>query len=241
MRVALISDLHGNELAVAEVLRRARSLGVDQVVCLGDVATLGARPREVLAMVTEACGTRILGNHDEFLLDAALIERYTELPIIRAAVDWTRAELSTAELETIRGFAREATIDLGGGATLHVFHGSPRSNMEDLLATTPAEVLDEALAGRRATVLAGGHTHVPLVRQHRGALLVNPGSTGLPFLDQVRGRPPVVLDHASFALVEASGGAVAVTIERVALDRAALRAQATSVAHPLRDYLAAQY
>lgn len=233
MKVALISDLHGNELALASVLR---AIEADRIVCLGDTATLGARPREVLAMLRDADIPCILGNHDEFLLDPALIRTYTEAPVVIDAVDWCRAELTPADLAFVATFARELTIDLGD-STLHLFHGSPRSNMEDLLATTPADELDRALSGRAATVMAGGHTHLPLLRQHRGTLLVNPGSVGLPFLETPSGKPPTILPHAEFAIV--SSGQV--TLHRLDLPRAALRAQAESTPHPLRAQLAAQY
>lgn len=241
MRVALISDLHGNELALAAVLRAIAAAGVDRLVCLGDTATLGPRPREVLAMLRDAGCPCILGNHDEFLLDPPLIRSYTEAPVVVDAVDWCRAELAESDLDFVRGFVRETTLDLGDGARLLLFHGSPRSNMEDLLATTPADQLDVALDGRAATAMAGGHTHLQMLRQHRGILLVNPGSVGLPFREPPAGQAPTILPHAEYAIVAADRGDVSVTLHRVALDRAALRAQAESCAHPLRGNLAAQY
>jgi len=66
-RIALISDLHGNALALKEVLARIANLGVDQIVCLGDVATLGPDPERVLELVHESNAICILGNHDEFM------------------------------------------------------------------------------------------------------------------------------------------------------------------------------
>ena len=234
MRVALISDLHGNELALAAVLR---AIEADRIVCLGDTATLGARPREVLAMLRDAGIPCILGNHDEFLLDPPLIRRYTEAPIVVDAVDWCRAELPASDLDFVRTFARELTIELGDGAQLSLFHGSPRSNTEDLLATTPAEQLDTALDGHTTAIMAGGHTHLQMLRQHRGQLLVNPGSVGMPFREYAAGQAPTILPHAEYAIVSAGG----VSLHRVELPRAALRAQAESAAHPLRAPLAAQY
>ena len=127
------------------------------------------------------------------------------------------------------------------GAVLSLFHGSPRSHMENLLATTPADELDQALGGHRAAVMAGGHTHIQMLRQHRGALLVNPGSLGLPFETFAAGGPPTILPHAEYATVEAVTGSVAVTLHRVPLDRAALIAQAKAWDNPLRGYLVAQY
>jgi predicted phosphodiesterase len=248
VRVALISDLHGNELALEAVLAEIARLGADEIICLGDVATLGPRPRQVLARL-RALGCRcIMGNHDEFLVDAQLIHTYTEAPIIVRAVDWCRAQLDAAELDFVRGFARGLSVELGDGATLALFHGSPRSHMEDILATTPPDELDRMLApvtdgrGATATVMAGGHTHLQLLRQHRGILLVNPGSVGMPFREHVGGREPTLMAHAEFALVEARGGDVAVTLRRVALARAALRdAAAAAPDNPLSPALRAQY
>jgi len=241
MRVALISDLHANELALEAVLADAAGAGIDQLVCLGDVATLGPRPREVLARLRDLGCPCVMGNHDEFLVDAALIRSYTQVPVVVDAVDWCRAELGTAELDFVRSFVTGLDLDLGGGVTLALFHGSPRSHMEDLLATTPAEALDAMLAGRRGTVMAGGHTHVQMLRQHRGTLLLNPGSVGMPFREYVGGRAPTLMAHAEYAIVTARDGAVDVQLRRVPLERAALRRQATAVAHPIAPMLDAEY
>jgi putative phosphoesterase len=236
VRVALISDLHGNELALAAVRRHIAQLGVDRVVCLGDCATLGARPREVLDHLRDMGAPCILGNHDEFLLDPSLVRSYNEAPIIADAVAWCIDQLRPEDLAFVRGFARELELDLDG-TRLALFHGSPRSNTEDLLATTPADDLDRALDGRRAPVMAGGHTHLQMVRQHRGALVVNPGSVGMPFVEHAAGREPRILDHAELAVLDGAS----VSLHRVPLDRRALRAQAESAAHPLRAALSAQY
>ncbi len=242
MRVALISDLHGNLIALDAVLADAAKSGVDRVVCLGDVATLGPCPHEVLARLRALGCPCIVGNHDAFLLDAALIRAYTETPIVVDAVDWCRAQLSADELGFVRTFVPELTIELGGGATLGCYHGTPRSHMEDLLPTASADELDRLLDGRVATVLAGGHTHLQMVRAHRDSLVVNPGSVGMPFLEAPAGRPPTILPRADYAIVEAAAdGAVEVRLKRVPLAKRALREQAAACAFPLRDWLAAQY
>jgi putative phosphoesterase len=240
MRVALISDLHGNMVALRAVLERIEQSGVDRVVCLGDVATLGPASHRVIEILAELGCPCILGNHDEFLVNADLIHSYTEIPVIVASVDATRASLGLSDLEFLRSFQATAEVDMDG-TPLSLFHGSPRSHMEDLLATTPAADLDRALGERRAPVMAGGHTHIQMLRQHRGVLLVNPGSLGLPFETYASGGPPTILPHAEYAIVEASAGSVSVTLHRLPLDPAALVAQAEGWDNPLRDYLLAQY
>lgn len=241
MRIALISDIHGNEVALEAVLADIAQHGADQVVCLGDVATLGPRPEAVLARLRDAGCLCILGNHDAFLLDPALIHTYTEAPIIVQAVDWCRSRLSAAELDFVRGFAPTRRLALDEGCELLLFHGSPRSHMEDLLATTSESKLDEALAGASATAMAGGHTHIQMLRQHRGILLVNPGSVGMPFKEYVAGRTPTLLPHAEYALVEAKQGAISVLLRRVPVDRRALRAAISGCDNPLAGLLLQQY
>jgi predicted phosphodiesterase len=241
MRIALISDLHANLVALEAVLRDARESGVDRIVCLGDVATLGPRPSETLALLRDLECTCILGNHDEFLLDPELIHRYTEASVIVESVDWCRNRLSGSELEFVRGFSRTAEIEGDAGATLFVFHGSVRSNMENLLATTPAGAVDEMLCGRQATVLAGGHTHIQMVRQHQGMLIVNPGSVGLPFRDVATGGPPTLLPDAEYAIVEFSARGVSAIARRVPIDKRLLSAEVADTELPLAPTLRTAY
>lgn len=242
VRVALISDLHGNEAALRAVLSDAERRGADQIYCLGDVCTLGPRPREVLALIRERCHGWILGNHDEFLLQPGLLQRYTEAPVIVQSVQWCAERMTADDLAFIGQFRTEQRVALDGGASLQLFHGTPTSHMVNLLATTPADELDAMLAGRRATVLAGGHTHIAMVRQHKGMLIVNPGSCGAPFREVVHARPPELLPFAEYALVDsAPTGLVQVTLCRVAVDAAQVRKALQGSDHPLLAALAAQY
>src|ERR1700719_4333038 len=128
MRVALISDIHSNEVALRAVLNDIRRTGVDQVVCLGDVANLGPEPNAVIEILAGLGCPCIMGNHDEFLLDPQLVHTYSQSPGVVASVDWSRSRLSAGELEFIRAFERDREIALANNAKLYVFHGSPRSN-----------------------------------------------------------------------------------------------------------------
>jgi predicted phosphodiesterase len=242
MRIALISDLHGNAVALRAVLADIAAAGVDRTVCLGDTATLGPSPREVIQSLRDLGCDCILGNHDDFMNDPALVRTYTEAPAVIDAVDWCRAQLSSDDLAFIARFQPTLEIALGDGATLFLFHGSPRSHTKDILSTTPADELDRLLDGHAATVMAGGHTHLQMLRQHNGTLLVNPGSVGMPFKEYVGGRPPTILPHAEYAIVEASRGGVTVHLRRVSLDKRALHdAAASASSNPVCRFLAQQY
>jgi len=241
MRIALISDIHGNEVALKAVLADIGRRGVDEIICLGDVATLGPRPRAVIAILCELGCRCIMGNHDEFLLDPELIQTYPGAAPIAGAVDWCRSQLGRQELDFLRAFSQTIEMPLGPLSTLLLYHGSPTSHMHDILATTAPQDLDELLAGHAATVMAGGHTHIQMLRQHRGHLLVNPGSVGMPFEEYVGGRVPVVLAHAEYATVEDAGGGIHVTLHRLPLEKALLREAMAATDNPLRDAMLKQY
>jgi len=244
MRVALISDIHGNLLALEAVLRDVRAQGVDTVACLGDVATLGPRPIEVLQRVEALGGPCILGNHDEFLLEPQTLQHYTQAPVIIEAVRWCQGRLPPAQRRFLESFVARARLELAPGLELLLFHGSPQSNMQDLLSDTRSDELDELLGPQRAAVMAGGHTHLQMLRQHDGGWLLNPGSVGMPFRRYVAGARPDILAHAEYALVDGHRDHIKVELKRVSLDKRALRAQAHAWqdAPPLlRDDLVAQY
>jgi predicted phosphodiesterase len=241
MRIALISDLHANEVALRAVLADIDRVGCDEIICLGDVATLGPQPNAVIQLLRERTTRRILGNHDDFMLNPDLIHSYTEVPVVVDSVEWCRARLSADEVAFLRTFSPNLEIPLDGNATLVLYHGTLRSHMEDLLATTPPEEVDEMLMHRRGTIMAGGHTHLQMARQHNGILLVNPGSVGLPFQEHPVSRPPTLLRQAEYATIESNNGTIGVQLRRVTVDRTAMAAAVASTDNPINHYLLDQY
>ena len=240
-RIALISDVHGNEVALDAVLAELRRAGVDRIVCLGDVTTLGPRPSAVLQRLEDLGCACILGNHDEFMLEPELVHDYAKVPLIASAVQWAHAQLSTREIDFVRTFQRTLEVPLDASNRLLLFHGTPESNTTDLLATTPRDAVDVMLDGRHAPVMAGGHTHIQMLRQHKGALIVNPGSVGMPFKEYVGGGPPEILAQAEYAIVTSNNGSIGVELHRVPLDRRLLRSAAESVDFPMSAPLSQAY
>jgi putative phosphoesterase len=240
-RIALISDIHGNDIALRHVLRSIRDVGVDQTVCLGDVATLGVAPVEVLDMLKDVGCPCIAGNHDDYVLGGELDDGHAATRVLRDAILWCRDTLSTPQIEFVRGFEEGLKLPLGKHHTLQLFHGSPSSNLVNLLPDTPASELSELLGEQRSTVMAGGHTHIQMLRQHQGTLLVNPGSVGAPFREYPVSGPPRILSHAEYAVVEARGADINVMLHRVSLDRRALARAAAASKNPLACELVQAY
>lgn len=195
MKYAIISDLHGNLEALQAVLDDA-SRKVDAIVCLGDIVGYNANPRECLRLVRETCALVIAGNHDQAACGVRPYDDFNDWA--RQAMDWTRAQLSAAEMAYLRGLPCTAPFGEGWLAA----HGSPRHTDEYLFDERGFTNAFDSLAGLRpeARGCFVGHTHLPMVWT-RGAdgrvtpvevpprtvtldatrrYMVNPGSVGQP-------------------------------------------------------------
>ena len=203
MPLALVSDIHGNDVALAAVVVELERLGIERVVCLGDVAQGGPEPAGALDRLAALRWPVILGNADAFLLDvpAESREPITEAQLERR--EWTLNQLTPAHLDQIRTFVPTLDVEVDG-VTLRAFHGSPRSYDDVVLPETTDAQAERMLGGSGVDLLAGGHTHLQWVRYVDGALYVNPGSVGLAhdgFDDE-----PVPATVAEYAVV--TGGSV---------------------------------
>ena len=227
MRVALISDMHGNAVALDAVVAELEREAVDEVVSLGDVAQGGAQPAECLQRLRELRCRLVMGNSDEFLLDHApeldLVpaERRESVLAVR---EWTRERLAPDDLDFLASFEPTVELALDGGRTLLCFHGSPRSCDDIVLPTTPEDELETMLGGRRASVMAGGHIHVQWLRPHGDCLFLCAGSVGMAYERSWPRDPTSFAPWAEYAVVTSAGTAIGVELRRVAFDVAALEA-----------------
>jgi predicted phosphodiesterase len=174
--LALVSDIHGSDDALAAVVAELEQLGIDRVVCLGDAVQGGDQPREVLDRLAALGWPVVLGNADAFLLE---VPSDSPEPLTQGHLDkreWTLGQLEPRHLEQIRSFAPTLEVELDDSVTLRAFHGSPHSYDDVLLPDTPDAQIEHLLGGSGVDVLAGGHTHVQWTRYVDGALYVNPGA-----------------------------------------------------------------
>jgi putative phosphoesterase len=217
MRIALISDIHGNRVALDAVLASLERQPPDQIVCLGDVAATGPQPREVLAQVQALGCPVVMGNADAFLLNPDLSQA-GGVPQAVLDIDlWNVEQLGDEERTFMHSFQPTVELPLDSDHSLLCYHGSPRHFEDKILPATPVEALEEMLAGANGTVLAGGHTHEPMVRVFGQQLLVNPGSVGLPRVWE--GEEVWNPLWAEYAMLEISkGGELSVELRRVPVD-----------------------
>jgi putative phosphoesterase len=215
MRLAILADIHSNNIALEKVLRAIHREKVDQVVCLGDVVNIGPRPREVIDRLRELDCLTIMGNHDEWMLKPDHHSRKDTIDEIVDIHHWTVEQLTADDFAYLRSFKETAYLELSAAENILFFHGSPRSNKDLILAETPDHVLDTMFNGCRASLLIGGHSHIQLMRYYRGMRLINPGSVGLSFTYHPQfGYSP----WAEFALVTWQRGRVHFDLHRLPLD-----------------------
>jgi putative phosphoesterase len=220
MRLALIADIHGNLPALDKVLTELDRDGVDQIVCLGDVA-VGPQPVETLERLQALGCPTIMGNWDACMLGEAPGVDGELAEMLVDACTWSASQLSTAQREYMQGFQDTLELRLDAEVTLLAFHGSPRSFDDEIYATTPDEELESMLAGHEASVFAGGHTHFQLFRRFGESVVVNAGSVGQPFRRRRRGVMRLS-PWAEYCIVAYDSGSLAIELRRTAVDVDAL-------------------
>ncbi len=242
MRIAFISDLHANLVALDAVLDDIAHQQVDSLICLGDVGDLGPQPAQVIARLRELDCQCIMGNHDVALLEPGKAPQLEIPPSLIEPLHWCLQRLKASDLNFVRSFKPRLEIALDAKTSVLCFHGSPQSNTAIILATTPADELDRLLGDTTSTVMIGGHTHLPLLHQHQGRLVVNPGSVGNAFRSSPRaGMAPTLLPWAQYAILSSRHGIVSVDLRRVAFDIAQYVQIIQASDIPMREWLLDQY
>lgn len=206
MRIALVSDIHGNLPALEAVARDFTRRGVDAVVNLGDSLSGPLLPLETAQFLMAQDWLHLAGNHERQIL--------TQGPGQWCDSDaFAHSQLTSVELAWI------ATLkpSLQFSPEVLLCHGTPSSDVGYFLETVePTYVrlatqqeIDARLGVVNAELIACGHTHFPrAVRASTGQLIVNPGSVGLQAYDDLHPYPHVIENgspDARYALVERIG------------------------------------
>jgi putative phosphoesterase len=236
VRLGLISDLHGNLPAFEAVLGELDAADVDQLVCLGDVAP-GPQPRETVRRLRELDCPVVLGNWDTWLLEGVPPLGDPSGELLREQGAWQGAQLDEADRAYLAGLPTSVEVTLEDKTALCV-HGSPRSTMEDIYATTPETELAAMLDGSPPAFLVAGHTHVQLVRPHESTLFLNPGSVGLPFYKRPPNEPAEISPWAEYAILTVEDGRVSTELRRAPYNVGRLLELALESGMPHADFWA---
>ncbi len=235
--VAVISDVHGNLVALEAVVADMRRFGAAGVICLGDVAAMGPQPSAAVELLRSLAPITILGNTDDYLLNPRTLEQFPEVTdATRYHLEterWGADQLGAEGLAWLETFAPSVTLEVGGCRVV-AYHGSPLSYDDHVGPTTSEEALASYLAGSEADLYLGGHIHLQFARRYRRAVVANPGSVGMAF-DRLDGRveQPAIAEYALLYVVD---GQPNLHLRRVPYDveRLVAAVRASGMPHPER-------
>lgn len=214
MKLAILSDIHGNLPALTAVLDDIERWRPDQVIVNGDLVSRGPYSLECLRQLQSRLPRAhyLTGNHETYVLRCADEPADPDSPTldIDRFADWALRQLGAA-VEELRAWGDH--LDLTGldeGASVHITHGSRLGNRDGISARTRDDDLPAKL-GTPRDLFVGSHTHKPLLRHFNGTLVVNTGSVGQPMDDDAR---------AAYGRFTLQGGRWQAEIARVAYDKA---------------------
>jgi predicted phosphodiesterase len=233
MRIAVISDIHGNSVALDAVLADLKHEAFDQMVCLGDAIQGGPQPEQVVARLRELGCPVVMGNADYFLLtgEEKGAEKTSEAQRIQFndVRSWQLSQLTADDLAFIRAFQPTIRLPLDAERSLLCFHGSPKSFNDIILPETQEDEARQYLEPHPDTIYTGGHTHIQFIRHFGRTFHFNPGSVGLAYR---HGQPEDDFHAdpwAEYAVLSSDKGRLSLEFRRVNFDaKQLIRAYATS-------------
>ncbi len=252
MRLAVLSDIHGNLTALETVLEDlAQQAPVDLTWCLGDLAAFGPRPTEcvrrikALAEADEGKTFKVIGgNTDRYLVhgerlrvptaqDEAELATYAKNFADRDTIlNWNVSQLDWESYHFLKStLRRELAKDVEGYGVVIGYHGIPGDDEAFLLPNTPDEQAADFLLDREGRMGIGGHTHRQMDRTVGRWRLINVGSIGMSF-DQ----PGI----AQYAIITFEDGSAHVELRALPYDIEAVTADLHTAGHPLPHWFAAR-
>ncbi len=235
-RLAILSDIHGNLLALEAVLADLKQAGgAEKTWVLGDLCAFGPRPVECLQVIRDIPNVTVIsGNTDRYLVtgarptiqprdEAEWREQPEKLRQREAAFSWTVAKLSFADYEYLSKLRHEVSLEAPGYGWMIGYHGAPGDDERNMLPDTPAEEALDQMLDREGRLGFGGHTHIPMDRDLGTWRLVNVGSVGMP----------QDMSRASYALVTVENGSARVDLRTVECDLQAVAQDMRQQEHPM--------
>jgi predicted phosphodiesterase len=217
MRVAVISDIHGNDIAFQAVLHDLPS--VDQIVCLGDAIQGGPQPHETAQRLRLLNCPVVMGNADAWLLTGVDTSPGESLTQDRIDVrEWSLTQLTEEDTAYIKTFQPTITIPMGGDKSLLCFHGSPSSFDDIIYPDTPEDEFCRYLGAHNTSILTGGHTHLQQIRRLHYTFFFNPGSVGFAYNRQLIDGDFRADPWGDYAILSCDNGRTSLEFRRVPFD-----------------------
>ena len=245
MRIAVISDMHGNDVAFQVVEADIQRQGIDQIVCLGDAVQGGPQPAAVVQRLRKLGCPVVIGNADAWLISGEETadegippERLRKMGGIRL---WSLSQLTEEDIDFIAGFQPTITVHLQDGPDLLCFHGSPTSFDDVILPAASEEDFQKFLGAYSGHILTGGHTHAQQIRRIGKYFFFNPGSVGFAYSHHQPDDSFHADPWAEYAILAAEDGQVSLEFRRVPFDAQELIRIYRESGRPFGEEAIAQY
>ena len=197
MKIAVLSDIHGNYPALQAVLDDIRPFDVDELVWIGDYTDKGPFPEETLALIQTQGGKMIHGNTDHQVLSylESQPSPFSSDPRY-ATICWAFRHLRPEAFGFLADMPSRLVIQYPGTMPIRVIHRSPIGNGTGPLPMPCTSRMHGIFREIHESVLICGHTHQRWIWEEASLLACNPGSIGMP----CHGDP-----HASYAVLRWTG------------------------------------
>jgi putative phosphoesterase len=184
MRIAIVSDIHGNRTAFEAVLADLRQMSPDIVFHGGDLADAGSSPVEILDRIRDLGWPGVIGNTDEMLAAPETLQEFARqspgldalFAVVAEMAAATRERLGTERLGWLRELPRTQTRD-----RLALLHASPASTWRAPQAGADDAELQAVYGSLGRSTVVYGHVHVPAIREISGVVVANSGSVGMSY------------------------------------------------------------
>ena len=181
MKIAVISDIHANLHALTAVINDFEKKGVTKVFALGDYAMAGPQPNETISFIITQPWEMIQGNTDKMIAEYS-DELYQNVkntfPVMAEALKYDVSVIGEKQKKFIASLPESKIIDIDG-VKIHLVHGSPRKNNENIYPDLFPETVEEMVKDSPADLILCGHTHIPCGYQlNNKKTVVNVGSVG---------------------------------------------------------------
>lgn len=178
MKIAVLSDIHGNVYALKSVLEDAKSHGIQKILVLGDIVGYYYHPGAVLDLLSEWDYSFIRGNHEDML--SAILNGHADEDLILKKYGTAHfkaaKELTAIQIDLLTQSPEQLVLQLDGVDIL-MCHGSPWNHNTYLYPDSPLELLERCNVKNIDFVFIG-HSHYAFQHQTSGSLLINAGSVG---------------------------------------------------------------
>jgi putative phosphoesterase len=230
MKIAFISDIHGNAIALEAVLEDIENQGIDKIYVLGDICYRGPEPKRSLDLVRSLHTEVIKGNADEWVVRGVQKGEVPEkaLELMNLERQWIVSNLEPSDIDYLASLPAQLNFSIEN-VGISAFHATPTSLFDIVLPNADDQQIETSLMeANEAQIYVYAHIHKPYIRFLNGKVIMNIGSVGLPFDG---------LTKSSYGLIEIEDGHIKTSIRRVSYNLESVVALYHEVKYPNADMM----